>query len=334
MLNNYVFGGVGMRFNFKVFLSMLCFCSSAMAWQPNRPIEAVVGFTPGSGNELIFRTIAAQVEKNTGAKFNILHKPGAGNVIASEYLAKQPNDGYHVQIATVSALAGADKVQVPNKTYQLSDFSYLTLLASNPMAVIARTDDAVTDLNGFLVAMRTQQIAFGDPGAAARMAFELLAAKASIPQGPGAVQRVEYRGPMNAVNDVIGGHVRFALVPSLVALPQHQGNKLRIVALSTKKGSPLLPDSAPIPSQVKGFDFALDVGLIAPKGTPQAVAEWYQREFALASKDPEVRKILQNNLLLIDESLQDSRAFEKFVYAEDKRFAPIVENILKSQRSR
>jgi tripartite-type tricarboxylate transporter receptor subunit TctC len=316
------------------FIAQLAVSTSVLAWQPTKPIEAVVGFTPGSGNELIFRTIAAQVEKNTGAKFSVVHKPGAGNVIATEYVAKQPNDGYHIQIATVSALAGADKVQVPNKNYQLTDFTYLTLLASNPMAVLARVDDPINNFSGFLNAMKTQKVSFGDPGAAARMAFELLVSSAKIPQGPESVSRVEYRGPVNALNDVIGGHVRFALVPSLVALPNHLGNKVRIIALSSKEGSPMLPQVDTIPSHVPGFAFSLDVGLIAPKGTPNEVVEWYQREFTKASRDPSVQKTLENNLLMTNSSLQNSKAFEKFVYAEEKRFTPIVDSIIATQQKK
>ena len=63
-------------------------------WQPTKPIEAIMAWTPGSVNELSFRVLAKEVEKNTGANFVIINRPGAGGVIGTEELSKKPADGY------------------------------------------------------------------------------------------------------------------------------------------------------------------------------------------------------------------------------------------------
>ena len=315
-------------------LVALTISQSAMAWQPTRPIEAVVGFTPGSGNETILRAILIQVEKNTGARFVVVNKPGAGTVVATEYISKRPNNGYHVQSATISALAGADRVQVADPGFTLDDFTYIGFLGTNPMAIIARADDPVKNFDGFLKAMRTESVPFGDPGAAARMAFEILVAAAKIPVGPDAVRRIEYRGPTNAMNDVIGGHVRFALVPSSVALPQHRAGTIRIIALSSRERNQALPNVETIPSKLPGFEFELATGLIAPKGLPPDVLAWYVREFKKAAESTEVRTLLAETLSSTRPDLVDPQRFESYVRNSYRIWTPVIEKLLQDQKKK
>ena len=305
-----------------------------LAWQPTKPIEAVVGFTPGSGNETILRTILAQVEKNTGAKFIVVNKPGAGTVVATEYISKRPNDGYHVQSATISALAGADRVQVATRSFTLDDFTYIGFLGTNPMAIIARVDDPVKNLDDLLKSLRTEKILWGDPGAAARMSFEILVSAAKIPVGPNGVRRIEYNGPTNSMNAVIGGHVRFSLVPSSVALPQHLGGKIRIIALSSKERNPALPNVETIPSKVPNFDFELATGLIAPKGLPPDVLAWYVREFKKAAESSEVRTVLAQTLSSTKPELVNPQRFEAYVRDAYKVWTPVIEKLQQEQQKK
>ena len=177
--------------------------TAAQAWEPTKTVTAVIGFTPGSGNEIVFRTVAAQVEKNTGVRFVVLNKPGAGSAVANEFIIKEPADGHHVLVGSAPALAATDRMLLPNKTYGVNDWTFVTHLAANPMAIIAHPSDSVNSIAELVQTLKTQQVNMGDPGSAARLTYELLVKNAKFTEGPANVVRVEYKGPADTLNDVM-----------------------------------------------------------------------------------------------------------------------------------
>jgi tripartite-type tricarboxylate transporter receptor subunit TctC len=131
----------------KLVISLLMVMSaSAFAWEPTKPIEAIMAWTPGSVNELTFRVLAKQVEQNTGAKFVIINRAGAGGVIGTEELSKKPADGYFVTNVSVPGIAAMDKVSVTGdgRSYTVDSFVYPTHIATSPFVIVAKSGDPVT----------------------------------------------------------------------------------------------------------------------------------------------------------------------------------------------
>jgi len=305
--------------------------SSAQAqWQPTKPVEAVIAFPPGSANDVIFRVLSKQVEVNTGAKFTVINKPGAGGVVGTEDLAKRDADGYSVTMVSVPGIAAMDKVQVPNKSYTTDSFVYPMLAATTSFVVVAGPNDAVNTPAQLVAVLKKEKIAISASGGA-RLVFEMLAQKTNFPQNKDGVVRVEHKGPVETLQDVAGGHVRFGIVPASVAYPFHQDRRVKIIALSSRN-LVQLPGVQPIASAIPGFDVPAAWGLMLPKGASKDVQDWYAREFKKALAAAEVKAMFENNLYQEDVALQTPQAFEAHIKRVERQYQPLVDAVLASQK--
>jgi tripartite-type tricarboxylate transporter receptor subunit TctC len=303
----------------------------AQAWQPTKPVEAVMAWTPGSANEIIFRVLAKQVEANNpGVKFIINNKPGAGGVVGTEYFSKLPADGHSVTMVSVPGITAMDKVAVPdtnNRTYTTDTFVYPLLAASSNFVFIAHPKDPINTPEQLVNALKKEKVSVSVSGGA-RLVFEMLAQKTKFPQGKDGVVRVEHKGPVDTLQDVAGGHVRFGIVPSSVAYAFYKDGRVKVVALSSRALAQM-PGVQPISSVVAGFDVPAGWGLMLHKNTPPEAVTWYQTEFNKALQSDEVRTIFENNLFQEEPSLQNSQAFGTHIRQLERQYQPLVDNILR-----
>jgi len=306
----------------------------SQAWEPTKTVTSVIGFTPGSGNELIFRIVADQVEKNTGVKFIVLNKAGAGSAIANKYIVDQPADGHHLLVASLPAITATDKIVVGNPGYTLNDFTYGLMLGYSPMAFIAHPTDPVNSIQDFIKTLNTVPVTFGDPGSAARLTYELLAQSIKFPVGKTGVARIEYKGPMDTINDVIGQHVRFGVVPSSLITEYFRGQRVKVIAITSSTPSKLLPGVPTMNSVYPDFEYTLNWGLLFPKNTPQEIANWYSTEFSKALDNDAVREKLASNSMFVNKQLQSPDAFKAYAQRDQKKFESIVTKVIESQTSK
>jgi tripartite-type tricarboxylate transporter receptor subunit TctC len=318
-----------MKSLFALVLSALV-AGTAWAWQPTKPIETVIGFSAGSGNEIIFRALAAEVEKNTGAQFVITHKPGAGGVVGTEYFYRKPADGHTVLVGSMLGIYAMDTVAVPDtkaRTFTLDDFSYVMELANANFAIAANINDPVNNAQDFVALLRSgQSITLGSLGGS-RLVQESL--KDTLKYGDN-VTWIQHRGPAEQVTDVAGGHLRFSIAPASVVLPFTQGAnpRVKVVALTKSTGEKVWPNAKTLDSVLPGFIIPAEWGLLLPKGADPAVVAWFQREFAKALKSDAVRQVYEQNLLGYDPKRLDPKTFEAHVRAQQKRYAPMMQKIV------
>jgi tripartite-type tricarboxylate transporter receptor subunit TctC len=312
----------------KLVISLLMVASaSAFAWEPTKPIEAIMAWTPGSVNEISFRVLAKQVEQNTGAKFVVINRPGAGGVIGTEELSKKPADGYSVTNVSVPGIAAMDKVSVPsNRGYTTDSFVYPTHVASSPFVVVAHPNDTINNPKKFVDAIKSEKVSIAASGGA-RLVYEALSARINFKEGVDGVVRVDHKGPMDALMDVAGGNVRFAIVPSAVAYPLHKDGKIVIIAVSS---NPIkqLPNVQSLDSAVPGLSVSGMWALMLPAGTPNDVVEWYNKEFTKAMKSDEVKAIFDTNLLSERTDLQNPKSMGNWVKSREKQWQPLVDSVL------
>jgi tripartite-type tricarboxylate transporter receptor subunit TctC len=311
----------------KKFLLLLLFPVLAHAWQPDssKPIEAIMAWTPGSVNEISFRVLAKQVEQNTGAKFVIVNRPGAGGVIGTEELSKKPADGYFVTNVSVPGIAAMDKVSVrgEGRTYTTDSFVYPTHVASSPFVVVAKAGDPVKNPKQLVQALKTEKVTIAASGGA-RLVYESIASNVKF----GDVVRVDHKGPVDALNDVVGGHVRFAIVPALVANPLYRDGRVQVVALSGNTPLVQIPDAATMDTAIPKFNVSGMWALMLPANAPKEVVEWYNREFTKAMKSEEVKAVFYDNLLTENKALQNPEAMKLWVKTREKQWQPLVEAVL------
>ena len=310
--------------------SLLVVSSTVFAqWQPTKPIEAIMAWTPGSVNELSFRVLAKEVEKNTGAKFVIINRPGAGGVIGTEELSKKPADGYSVTNVSVPGIAAMDKVQVQGagRGYTTDSFVYPTHIASSPFVIVSHPNDPAKTPKQFLDSLKNDKVSIAASGGA-RLVYEGISARIKFPEGKDGVVRVDHKGPVDALVDVASGNVRYAIVPSLVANALYKDGRINIIALSAPPPMRQFPGIPLLDTALPNFNITGMWALMLPAGTPNDVVEWYTREFTKAMKSDEAKAIFYDNLLLERTDLQNPKSMAEWVKSREKQWQPLVDTVL------
>jgi tripartite-type tricarboxylate transporter receptor subunit TctC len=320
-------------FNFKKALFCVLFVSSfsALAWQPSKPIEITVPFPPGSGNDMVIRPLAAVVERNTGVKFVITNKPGAGGTIGTAYLATKPNDGHFIGVLSIGGTAAMDYTwlaQQKSQAYNVNSFSYATALAQSPLVVFANKNETVSNPEEFIKVLTTDKnVSFANNGGAGGLAFEsILFYTDAVKKNP-SMARLEHKGPIETMSDVMGGHVRFGIAPLSVAYQNYKAGNIKIIGVIQQNKSKDA-EIGTFASVNKNIDVNLVWGIALPKDTPVEVLNWYAKVFKEAQNDPLVKEGFEKSRYLPVDGLQTPESFTAYVMAEKKKHARVVEIII------
>lgn len=314
-------------------LFALTVSAAAFAWQPTKPIDTTISFPTGSGNDLIFRPLAAIVEKNTGVNFNIKNKPGAGGTVGNQEFVNFPNDGHFINVASIGGLAAMDYTYsnfLKNPPYTVESFSYAIQLGYSPIAIIAKADDSVNSPKDLIQVLTSDpKASVSDSGAAGRLVSETLLHKINAREKNPSLVRVEHKGPAQTVIDVAGGHVRFGFAPLSVAATHHGAGKIKVVAISSKNKVQSLPDVETLSSVIRNFDVVVPWGLILPKDTSAEALKWYSEKFKQAINEPGVRENLARGFIFVNNDLLDPKSFKEYVFDQYKQHKVIVDIINK-----
>jgi tripartite-type tricarboxylate transporter receptor subunit TctC len=285
----------------KLTLAFLFFIStSVLAWQPTKPITVVFPNGPGAGNEISFRMVSGIVEKKTGASFVAEYKPGADGNIAMNYFNTLPADGYHVAVpACQSNYVTPDIWYSSMVKYNAMDFEPVANIGRSPLAFWAKANSPVNTPQELITAIKKKErpIQFAIGGAGHKLAVEYLSTSLNV-QGD-MVETIMYKGPAQALQDVLGGHVEFGVTPVGVGLPLYQAGKIKLIGMANEhpiKGFekiPLMKDYAP------GLNIHGCWNLVLPPKTPADVQTWYRENFIPALRSQELKTKYEENLMFI-----------------------------------
>ena len=316
------------KYIIKILVAMLV-ATTANAWEPNKPIATIIGFAPGSGNEISFRGVSSIIEKaNPKINFIVENKPGADGIIGMNHFIKLPNDGYHIYVASHQGIwVTADYANPENKKYTLDDFEYGLTLAKSPLAIIANSASTVNTPQEFLDRVKTTNkplsIALGSSGH--KLAYEYM--MYNIKGNKDLVKTIPYKGPAQAAQDVAGGHVEFGIIPVAVANVLVKSGKVKIIGLTSEykleglKDVPLMKDFVP------GMSVYAAWGIIFPKGTNQDVIDWYVTVFRNAINSTEGRQFIKDNLMFAEIKEQTPVGFKASMMALRKQWIPIINEV-------
>lgn len=283
------------------FLALALFASSALAWQPTKPITVIFPNGPGAGNEISFFFVADVVSKKTGAQFVREHRPGVDGNVAMNHFATVPADGHTVAVPACNSQWITAEVWYPNALkYNIYDFEPVANIARSPLAFWANPNSKVNTPEDLIKEIRDKKrpINFAIGGGGHKLAVEYLTSKLAVPGGD-RVETAMYKGPAQALMDVMGGHVEFAVTPVGVGYPHVKAGKLKLIGLASEvplrglEKAPLMSKYAP------GLNLYGCWNLVLPKGTPQDVQDWYHNNFVPAIRSPEAREKFDENLMFI-----------------------------------
>jgi len=257
---------------------------------PARPVRIVVPSPPGGGTDIVARVLGQHLSKALGQPFVVENKPGAGNMIGIEHVARSSADGYTLLfVASTLALNSVLYKKVPYDPVR--DFAPITLAATAPNVLLVNPSVPARSLAEFIALAKTRPgtLSYGTPGigTSPHLSMELLKSLAGID-----LQHVPYRGTAAAVTDLIGGQIAATFANALTAKPQVDSGRVRALAVSGPRPIQALPNVPPAASVVPGYEAMQWYGLAAPAGTAPAIIARLHGEAVKALKSDEMKEKL------------------------------------------
>jgi tripartite-type tricarboxylate transporter receptor subunit TctC len=285
----------------KLFAALLLAPAVAFAWQPTKPVTVIFPNGPGAGNEISFRIVADIVERKTGAVFKSEHRPGADGNIAINHFVTQPRDGHTIAVpACQSNWVTAEIWFSKIVRYNPMDLEPVANIARSPLAFWAHPSSRINTPEEFVAAIKKKErplmVAIG--GGGHKLAVEYLVDRISVP-GSDTLQTVMYKGPAQALMDVMGGHVEFGVTPVAVGYPHVQAGKLKLIGIADTRTLPGL-EHVPLMSQVvPGLSIHGCWNIALPPGTPAEIQAWYHEQFVPAIRSAEAGAKFRENMMYI-----------------------------------
>ena len=259
---------------------------------PRRPIRIIVPYTPGTGIDILARTLGQKLSERWGIRVVVENRPGASGNIGTDAVAKSPPDGYTL-LMTASTIAVNRSLFRAIPYDPIRDFSPILPLALGSMALVVHPSLAARSVGEFVAYAKANpgKVDYGSPGSGTphHLAMELFKNATGID-----LVHVPYKGTGPAVTDLVGGQIKVMFLPVHVALPQSQSGKLRLLASGGAVRSNATPD-VPTLAEAAGIrDIDVDIwyALYAPAGTPRDVVTKLNQEFNALLKLPDIRETL------------------------------------------
>jgi tripartite-type tricarboxylate transporter receptor subunit TctC len=310
-------------------LRVLC-VASVVLWSapaaaqgyPEKPVRMIVPFPAGGGSDTAGRAIAQRLSERLGQPVVVENRVGAAGSIGAEFAARAPADGYTILLGSTSELTQYPLVNRKIRYDPVRDFIPISMVGTIPLVLVVHSSlpaNSVADLIR-LARARPGDIDFGSAGVGAttHLAVEhfMLLAKVKL-------RHVPYKGSPQATADLVAGHIQVAIPTMPAAFPFIQARRLKALAVTTEKRVPVLPDVPTMQEAgVKGYVNVLWAGVLAPRGTPDAIVKRLHGEIVNALKLADVRKVLETTGATPQSSTPEE--FAAFIKSELDKWERVV----------
>lgn len=286
---------------------------------PTRAIHIVVGFTPGGGNDIIARIVGQKLSESLGQPVIIDNKPGAGAILATEYVARAEPDGYTLLVGASGAMVVNPAVYEKLNYDTLRDFVPVSELGSFPLILIVNTASpfkSVSDLVAYSKA-NPDKANYSSSSAAFQLATELFKQKTGAK-----MQMIPYKGANDSVTAVIAGEVTATIADAGPVSGQVNGGQARALAVAAPKRVDDLPDVPTMKETGTDVEVVLWSGVFLPKATPPAIVKKLQDEFIRIARLPDV--ISRLKLLNIESIGNSSEEFSRVIADDLERWGDVA----------
>ena len=279
-------------------MSLLALCATivtdaaAQAF-PSKPVRMVVPFAPGGATDTFSRALAAELTQGLGQQVIVENRPGAGTTIGADIVAKAAPDGHTLLFTDLSTHTITASLYAKLPYDPLRSFAAVAAANSSPLLLVVHPSVGVKSVKELIsLAKRQPGIPCGNSGVGTvtHMTAEKFRMRAGID-----LTAVSYKGGAVPVIALLGGEIAmvFATVPASI---EHVRKK-RLVALgvAADRRSPFLPEIPALGETIKGVEGAVISGVLAPAGTPRAVIDRLNAEFARASEGAKVKEVYATN---------------------------------------
>jgi tripartite-type tricarboxylate transporter receptor subunit TctC len=297
---------------------LICASASAQTW-PSKPVRVVVPYSTGGGADTVSRILFAKVGEDLGQSFVIENRAGGGATIGPAIVAKAPADGYTVLYhGTAHSINPA---LVPNLPYDTQkDFIPVFLAAQVPNLLVVYPPvqaKTVADVIAMAKAGPGLDFASAGNGSVQHLALELFRSMADVK-----LNHVPYKGGGPALNDMIGGHIKFFFSNASASTPFVRSGQVRAIAHTGRGRLASFPDVPPVSDTVAGFEAYEWNGVFLPAGAAPEVVKRLNAALNASLRSP---KIMERLASLSVEARENSPAeFAAFFQSELDKWGRVI----------
>ena len=253
---------------------------------PSRQIELVVPFVAGGTTDTVARFISQRLSDQWGQPVIVSNRPGGGSSIGTNIVAKAAPDGYTVLVTTFALAVNASLQKQPYDA--VKDFVAITELSTIPLMLVVHPSLPISNLKEFIEHSKTQpaglDYATSGPGTSTHLAAEMFKAMTGAK-----LVHVPFKGNAEVINALVGGHVKVHFGLSASMLQHVRNGTLRVIAVTTEKRLPDLPDVPTIAELgYPSYEISSWQGVFAPAGTPKDIVGKLNREIVAMLNTPDV----------------------------------------------
>jgi tripartite-type tricarboxylate transporter receptor subunit TctC len=300
--------------------AVVCVHDAGAQAYPAKAIRIIVPVAPGGGTDPQARLVGKKFQESMGQVVVVENRTGAGSMIGTEYVARAPADGYTL-LCAASSLAGAYTLRRDLTFDILKDLVPVSQISSAATFLVVHSAVPVSSVQGFIALAKKHggrmNAGSGGHGSANHLTLEMFKQFAGIQ-----ATHVAYKGSGPATIALMSGEVDFSFAGALTSLPHLRSGRIKALAVTTLKPSPVMPDVPTLASLYPGFQASNWYGFFAPAATPPAILDKLSAEVAAAIQLPDVRKFMAAEGA--DAVGSTPQQFAAFFRGEVERYAKVI----------
>jgi tripartite-type tricarboxylate transporter receptor subunit TctC len=295
--------------------------AKAAAAYPTRPITIIVPFTPGTGMDILARTVGQKLGERLGQPIVVDNRPGASGNLGAALVAKAAPDGYTL-LMSGNPLVMNVSLTKESLLDPIKDLAPIEEMATGTLSITINPAVPANSVKEFVAYAKANpgKLAYGSPGVGTpqHLATEWFKSTAGIE-----MLHVPYKGSAGAITGLVSGEIAFMFNALHAVLPQAKAGKLKILAVAGAKRSPVEPAIPTVAeSGYPEFDVDLWYGLLAPAGTPKQIVARLNAEITQILSSPEMRETLANQGL--DAMTSTPEQFAALMKTDLVRWAQVI----------
>jgi tripartite-type tricarboxylate transporter receptor subunit TctC len=250
-------------------LALLTLGAQAQTY-PARPVRLMVPFPAGSATDQVARLVGQRLQEELKQPFIVENKPGAQGAIAAGEVARAAPDGYTLLLTTNTPQAANVSLFKKLAYDPVKDFAPIARIGTTSFMLMVKADSPLRTFKEFLADARAKpgKLSAGYGSSGSQVSIAMLESMGNLK-----VVSVPYKGIPQAITDVLGGTLSFTFVDLGNALAQSKGGKLKGLAVTSAKRTPLAPDVPAVAEELKGYELIAWFALVAPAGTPPDIVQ-------------------------------------------------------------
>jgi tripartite-type tricarboxylate transporter receptor subunit TctC len=290
---------------------------------PAQTVRILVGFAPGGSTDITARIFAQELNKLWNMQVVVDNRPGASGMIGAELAAKSPPDGHTLLVSPQTSIVVAPLIFKKIPYDPVRDFATIAVIGSTPQLLVLHPSLPPRNFREFsaFVKANAKNLSYGSGGfgSTPHMAGELFNTSLKV-----RVTHIPYKGENPGVADLLGGQIPYMFSNFPVVFPQVQAGKLRAVAITSLKRSPLAPEFPTVAeSGIPGFDTATWSGLYLPAATPREIVRRIHADITKIQSASDFKKRMLDQG--IDQSDADTpEKHAAFLKSENAKWSKVI----------